>query len=83
MNRSIVIYAPPGHPVTDADIADLQAFHGLGRVLRDWDGTSPLPAVDTLVITHNADPRIAARPGGAMHIGTAMRRMLREASHES
>ena len=79
MNRSIVLYAPPAHPISDGDISDLQAFFGLSQLRRDWDGTSPLPAVDTLVITHNADPRIAARPGGAMHIGTAMRRLLQGA----
>lgn len=76
MNRSIVIYMSAAHPITECDLSALQAHHGLSKLLRDWDGISPLPAVDTLVITHNASPRIAARPGGAMHIGAAMRQLL-------
>lgn len=60
MSRSIIVYTP--NPVEAARHSRaLRQHFGLEKEILDWNGSSAFPGTGTLVITSNADPRIAAR----------------------
>lgn len=74
MNRSLIVYGPPGCGKTEHAQALCEHFE-LDRVIDNWNGRDPYPTHGAPVLTNNDDARIAAR-GNCMHFGNAMRQLL-------
>lgn len=60
MKRSVIVFGPRCSGKT-RHAEQLRMHFGMERIVDDWDGSRPFPTYGALVLTNNADPRIAAR----------------------